>query len=239
MSKRTTLIFDGDDTLWKTHFLYEKIKTQAANILNKNGITVDRDIYVKKVDEISVTFGDKSGFKSARFPTALTEAYKFFCLYNQINPDREIIEKIWALGASVAKMKPKIMPKAREVLGKLSKNNDCVLYTLGNEDEQLFRLNSVSLAHYFKDVFIVLHKNEAALEQILLKLDLDPKLTWMIGNSASNDIKPAVNKGINCIWLHSEHWLLDDSDLDTSQIHEIKSLVEIHPIIETWEQKRG
>jgi putative hydrolase of the HAD superfamily len=239
MNNRTTFIFDGDDTLWKTHYLYEKVKTQTATLLNAIGVKVDRDVFVKKVDEIGVVYGKKYGFINKRFPTALTEAYKFFCLIQQINPDKETIETIWGLGTSVATMKPEIMPKAREVLEKLSKNNNCILYTLGNEDEQLFRLNSVSLAHYFKDIFVVLHKNEATLAQLLSKLDLDPELTWMIGNSASNDIKPAVKKGLNCIWLHSEHWLLDDADLDTSQIYEIKSLIEIHPIIETWEHKRG
>ncbi len=239
MSKRTTLIFDGDDTLWKTHFLYEKVKTQVVALLNTIGIEIDRDVFVKKVDEIDVAYGMKYGFINTRFPTALTEAYSFFCLHQQINPERETIETIWRLGTSVATLKPKIMPKAREVLKKLSTNNDCILYTLGNEDEQLFRLNSVSLLHYFKDIFVVLHKNEAALAQILSKLDLDPKSTWMIGNSASNDIKPALNKGLNCIWLHSEQWLLDEADLDTSQVYEIESLVEIYPVIETWKHKRG
>lgn len=238
MSKSGTLIFDGDDTLWKTHFLYRRIKFQAASLLNSAGVAVSRGEFARKVDEISVAFGSRFGFTSERFPTALVEAYEYFCTSRRTKSDAETQETIWNLGVSVATMKPIVMPYARKVLKKLSTDYECILYTLGNEKEQRFRIDAASLNEYFKDVFIVLNKNESALKKILSGLNLEPNSVWMIGNSAKSDIEPALNQGLNCIWLHSEHWLLDEVDLDVSQIHEVKSLKEIPPIIETWTLRR-
>lgn len=238
MTKQTTLIFDGDDTLWQTHFLYEEAKTQAAILLNDGRLKIDRDTFAQKVNEFSVDFGNRHGFINTRFPTALTEAYKDFCKQQQVDFDESTFEQLWRLGASVATKPPKLMPQAREVLMSLSAKYECILYTLGDREQQLYRLNTVSLAPYFKHVFIVLRKDETALLRILSELNLDPLLTWMIGNSARADIEPALKLGLNCIWFHTEHWLFDDAYIDTSRVYEISTLDEIEPIIEAWEYKR-
>ena len=238
MAEQITLIFDGDDTLWKTHYLYEEVKTQAVTLLNDAGVEVNRDAFAQKVNEFSVAIGKSQGFTNTRFPRALTGAYRHFCEQQLVDPDEKISEQLWRLGASVATKPSKLMPHAREMLEVLSAEYDCILYTLGEREQQLSRLNSVSLAPYFKHVFTVLHKGEPALRQILSELNLNPALTWMIGNSASSDIKPALKLGLNCIWFHTEHWLFDDADIDTSKVHEITSLEEVIPIIKTWERER-
>jgi putative hydrolase of the HAD superfamily len=235
--KHATLIFDGDDTLWETHFLYEKAKTEAASLLIDIGIEVDRDNFAHIVNQFSVDFGKKYGFISSRFPTALSEAYKVLCERRRVEPNEMVLEDLWKIGMSVATQLPKQIPQAREVLEILSRKYTCILYTLGDEEQQLFRLNTVSLAQYFKHVFVVLHKNEDALRNILFKLNLNPVSTWMIGNSASSDIGPALRAGLQCIWLRSEHWLFDEAHLDTSRVYQIVSIDEIVPIVEEWERK--
>jgi len=239
MTRQATLIFDGDDTLWQTHFLYDEAKVQARMFLNARGIKVSGRAFKQKADEFSVEFGRRYGFVSTRFPTALTEAYKYFCQRQQVVPEEGILQELWRIGTSVAGKPPRRIPEARKVLEALSAKHDCILYTLGDEEQQLYRLNAVSLASYFKRVFVVLHKNEVVLLRILSELSLNPASTWMIGNSASADIEPALKLGLNCIWLHSEHWLFDDPQKDTSGVHQILSLNEICPIIEAWEQRDG
>ena len=58
----------------------------------------------------------------------------------------------------------------------------------------------------------------------------------MIGNSARSDIKPALEEGLRCIWLHNEHWLFDEAKVDLSAIYEITSLEEIIRIVEESEE---
>ncbi len=238
MAEQVALIFDGDDTLWKTHYLYEKVKTQAAILLNDAGVEVDRDTFAQKVNEFSVAIGKSQGFTNTRFPRALTEAYRHFSEQQLVDLDEKTLEQLWKLGASVATKPSKLMPHAREILEVLSTEYDCILYTLGEREQQLYRLNSVSLASYFKHVFTFLHKGEPVLRRILSDLNLNPALTWMIGNSAGSDIKPALKLGLNCIWVHTEHWLFDDADIDASKVHEITSLEEVVPIIRAWERER-
>lgn len=236
MGMKITLIFDGDDTLWQTHFLYDQAKIRAVRLLNSNGITVGEEAFINKVDEYSIAFGKEHGFTSNRFPTALINAYKFFCDKHEANLNEETIGTLRNLAERVAITPPKEMPKARELLKSVSARFTCILYTLGNEKQQLFRLNSVCLKPYFHDIFIVSHKDEKALSKILSKFNLDIKLTWMIGNSAKSDIKPALKLGLNCIWLHSAHWLFDQSNIDKSRVFEITSLDEVFPIINDWEK---
>jgi putative hydrolase of the HAD superfamily len=239
MIRQATLIFDGDDTLWQTHTLYDEAKIQASILLNTRGLRVSDSAFIQRVDELSVEFGKRHGFISTRFPTSLTEAYTHFCQEQQVVPEEWVFQKLRKIGASVATKTPRLMSHAREVLETLSAKHCCVLYTLGDEQQQLYRLSTVSLASYFKRVFVVLHKDQEALMGILSELKLNPTSAWMIGNSASSDIRPALNLGLNCIWLRGEHWLFDDAELDPSGVHQILSLNEICPIIEAWEHREG
>ena len=174
-----------------------------------------------------------------RFPTALAEAYGYFCREQKVTPEAWVVKALQRIGAEVGRKPPKLMDHACEVLKSLSAKHSCILYTLGDKRQQIYRLNAVSLASYFTRVFVVLHKDEDVLLRILTELRLKTESTWMIGNSASSDIKPALALGLNCIWLRGEHWLFDDAHIDVSSVHQIGMLNEIFPIIENWEQGEG
>jgi putative hydrolase of the HAD superfamily len=43
---------------------------------------------------------------------------------------------------------------------------------------------------------------------------MDPALTWMIGNSPKSDINPALEAGLNAVFIpHARTWTLERQDL--------------------------
>ena len=62
-----TLIFDGDDTPWQTHFLYDEAKLQASAFLKTRGLELSDAEFLRKVDELSVRIGRRQGFTRCVF----------------------------------------------------------------------------------------------------------------------------------------------------------------------------
>jgi putative hydrolase of the HAD superfamily len=43
---------------------------------------------------------------------------------------------------------------------------------------------------------------------------MDPEVTWMIGNSPKSDVNPALEAGLNAVFVPHEHtWDLEKQDL--------------------------
>lgn len=231
------LIFDGDDTLWRTHYYYRRIKQQVADKIAYLGVSQVN--FTHKVDEYSVSYGNRYGFASERFPIALCQAYKFFLRQAGVAVDPKVLQEIWDMGWKVNTHLPEPMPYLYETLDQLIKDYRLVLYTLGEKGIQQNKLANLNLPRYFKeeDIFIVLRKDPEQLSNILLEHAFNPRLTWMIGNSASLDILPALQLGLNCIWLRSEHWLLNGVDGELSVVPQVNSLKEVLPILQNWKRE--
>ena len=57
---------------------------------------------------------------------------------------------------------------------------------------------------------IVAEKNSRTYKTIVEKYRLTPDTTWMVGNSPKSDINPALNAGINAVFVpHDQTWILE------------------------------
>jgi putative hydrolase of the HAD superfamily len=64
-------------------------------------------------------------------------------------------------------------------------------------------------------VEIVTEKNPAAYREIVSKYQLEPEVTWMIGNSPRSDVNPALAAGINAVFVpHDMTWVLEHETVD-------------------------
>lgn len=85
---------------------------------------------------------------------------------------------------------------------------------------------------YFKNgIFIYQHKNKKALNKVLKSIKTDIKSTWMIGNSLKTDIMPAIELGINAVFIPSEiEWYYNIVDIEMMQqgtLAELPSLLDL------------
>jgi putative hydrolase of the HAD superfamily len=219
------IIFDGDDTLWENQVFYDEAKEEFFAFMANHGY--EREKVAKKLSEVDIQNVNKFGFSRKRFPTSMKETAEFFIGIDKGSIDPQIINNVTRIGNSVFERKPILMDGAKEVLERLRDNYVIFLYSGGDFDVQINKVNELGLKKYFKKIYITSQKDETQLGIIIKEQHLNKKETWMVGNSLKSDILPALNLGINCIWIQTKSWAYDQIDHDISPVHQIHSLKEI------------
>ncbi|VVB80400.1 Uncharacterised protein [uncultured archaeon] len=238
-----TFIFDLDDTLIYTHFLYSRAKADLARLVDSRFGYVAPDVLaiLRLHEEVDLRLTKEMGFSRERFPTSLSEAYTRISEMMG-EPERERkqnAQEAYNLGKTVfdkGRWLPSLVPGALETLDFLTRQRDeLAIVTIGEEFTQNEKVKFYELNRWFGDrVYIVPnHKKERIKE---LAEDRDPKRVWFAGNSARSDILPALEVGIGALYVPRETWAHDQCDLkgvDTSRLITLKSIKEIPEIYST------
>ncbi len=107
-----------------------------------------------------------------------------------------------------------LIPGVEETLEYLSLRHDLTLFTKGNPEEQKLKLDRSGLAIYFGHTAIVKEKDTASYAALIRERQLDRERSWMIGNSPKSDINPALEAGINAVFVPHEHtWRLEHEEV--------------------------
>jgi putative hydrolase of the HAD superfamily len=60
----------------------------------------------------------------------------------------------------------------------------------------------------------VKEKDVAAYGTLVAQRGIDPRQAWMAGNSAKSDINPALEAGLNAVFIpHAHTWTLERQDI--------------------------
>jgi putative hydrolase of the HAD superfamily len=101
-----------------------------------------------------------------------------------------------------------------ETLEYLSLRHDLTLFTKGHPEEQKLKIGRSGLGVFFGHTAIVKEKDATAYRRLVEERSMDPKRTWMIGNSPKSDINPALEAGLNAVFIpHAHTWVLEKQDL--------------------------
>jgi putative hydrolase of the HAD superfamily len=106
-----------------------------------------------------------------------------------------------------------------------------ILFTKGQRDEQMRKLERSGLAHHFSRVETPREKDPAAYQRLLADAELEAERTFMVGNSPRSDINPSLRAGLRAaIYIPYQHtWDLEHEDLDREdrRIVEISSFLDL------------
>jgi putative hydrolase of the HAD superfamily len=81
----------------------------------------------------------------------------------------------------------------------------------------LGKVERSGLAPYFDAVEVVAEKNAESYHAIVEKFRLERSTTWMVGNSPKSDINPAIEAGLNAVFIpHADTWILEHAELHTA-----------------------
>ncbi|MBW5448140.1 HAD hydrolase-like protein [Cohnella sp. CFH 77786] len=240
---KQTLLFDLDDTLIYCnkyfHLILEQFADEMTDWFEPHGIS--RDEILRKQTEIDIAGVQVLGFKGDHFPHSFVETYRYFHhLTGRPSSEREE-RLLLKLGFSVYELEVEPYPHMNETLEQLAgEGHDLHLYTGGDRKIQLNKIERMDLKRYFGDrIYIRQHKNTEALEQILREGSFDRSATWMIGNSLRTDVLPALQCGINSVYLKQEgEWTYNVVPIEEAQpsgafltLHE---LAEVPPAIRQY-----
>lgn len=224
------VIFDGDDTLWETQAEYEKAKAQFFQLMERLGFDV-KDVQTRFA-QTDVANVENFGFSKHRFPASMQAVYLSFCKEKHVEIDQNIANRVQGIGYSVFLQKPLLKTNTISILKSLRQKYSLYLFTSGDPDIQQYKIRELSIAPLFRNIYITERKDAKEFQRIIHQENIDPKKSWMVGNSLRSDINPAVQVGLRAIWVRAGSWEYDQVLLSEGNVWVVDSLDEITGVIQ-------
>jgi putative hydrolase of the HAD superfamily len=206
---RQFLLIDGDDTLWENNVYFEQAIEGFIDFLDHS--TMTRGQVRAALDEIERMNVQVHGYGSASFTKNLRQTYERLA-ERDLQP--QDIEHVVQLGQQITSQPIRLLPEVAETLGYLASRHDLMLLTKGHPEEQRLKIERSGLEAFFTATAVVHEKAEETYRAIVYDRHLDPARTWMIGNSPRSDINPALQAGLNAVFIPHEHtWRLEKEEV--------------------------
>jgi putative hydrolase of the HAD superfamily len=203
------LIFDADDTLWENNIYFERAFDDFVEFLDHSTLTPTqvRDV----LNEIELVNSKIHGYGSVNFGKNLQQAYEHL-VEREVCP--EDLAHVMSLAVRILEQPIELIEGVEETLRELQQRHDLTLFTKGHPEEQRMKVDRSELGRYFAHTAIVREKDAAAYRQLVEERSLDPRRTWMIGNSPKSDVNPAIEAGLNAVLVpHPHTWVLEHQGL--------------------------
>jgi putative hydrolase of the HAD superfamily len=203
------LLIDADDTLWENNIYFERAIANFISFLNHHEYTPDQvRAVLYDVERENIR---QHGYGMHSFALALVKCFEQLSV-EPLTP--ALHETIRGFAYALAEHPMEILPEVGETLAELAQRHHLFLVTKGNFTEQTGKLERSGLKEHFTAVEVVVEKNAAAYGAVVDKYGLVRELTWMIGNSPSSDINPALEAGLHAVFVpHRNTWMLERGDV--------------------------
>ena len=206
---RLHLIVDSDDTLWENNIYFERAFDEFVAYLEHSTLNAEEIRAI--LDEIELANARAHGYGSLNFGRNLQQCYVKLA-------EREIgagdLETVKGFALRILEESLEIIPGVAETLEHLSARHELTLFTKGHVDEQKLKIERSGLGAFFAHTAIVKEKDVAGYRQLVSGRGMDPALTWMIGNSPKSDINPALEAGLNAVFVpHAHTWALEHQEI--------------------------
>jgi putative hydrolase of the HAD superfamily len=203
--ERQNLIVDADDTLWENNIYFERAFDDFCDFLAHSTLSADQVRAV--LDEIEIVNSKMHGYGTANFARNLTECYHKL-VERDVSADD--LPRIMSFTEQILHHPIEIIAGVAETLEYLAGRHALTLFTKGDPEEQKLKLDRSGLAIYFGHTAIVKEKDAPSYAALIRERQLDPRHTWMIGNSPKSDINPALEAGLHAVFVpHARTWTLE------------------------------
>ena len=202
---RYHLFIDADDTLWENNIYFEQAVHSFITFLDHSQLT--REEVRAVLDGVERLMG----YGVANFTSSLVETYRRL---TEQELREEDVQQVRKFGESIPTHPMQFLDGVKDTLDYLSARHDLVLLTKGDLEEQKLKVERSGIEASFRQVVIVHEKDIATYYQVVSELQVDPKYTWMVGNSPRSDINPALAAGLNAVYIpHPHTWHLEHEEV--------------------------
>jgi putative hydrolase of the HAD superfamily len=208
---RQTLLIDADDTLWENNVFFEKTIADFVSRLEHLGYTRD---YIRHIlNETERRNIRQHGYGVRSFGRSLEETYLKLA---GNSARREVVLEIKHLVGELESTPPQILDGVPETLAYLGKRHRLILLTKGEPAEQAGKVERSGLQSYFDAIEIVMEKDFGTYGRMIEEFHIVKTHGWMIGNSPRSDINPALQSGLNAVFIpHPNTWHLEHDELES------------------------
>ena len=206
---RQFLIVDADDTLWENNIYFERAFDEFVEFLAHSSLTPRqvRDV----LDEIEEVNARIHGYGSLNFGRNLRQCYEHLAERHVCDED---LQKVMGFAERILECPMEIIEGVPETLAYLAERHDLTLFTKGHPEEQKLKIDRSGLGVFFAHTAVVREKDPEAYRALVAARGMSPGITWMIGNSPKSDVNPALEAGLNAVFVpHAHTWVLEKREL--------------------------
>ena len=201
------LIFDADDTLWDSNIHFLEAFDNFAAAVGDADLGLSRVEIHAAVRRAEIRLIKTHGYGRRPYLMALHQAAAELAPAGH-DGLRDEIERI---GAHLLERHCELLPDVEPTLQQLAQRHHLLMFT----KEQLQKLARSGLAPLFDRVETPREKDVDAYRRLMRDADLDPSLTFMIGNSPRSDINPAIAAGLRAVFIpHPHTWELEHEEIN-------------------------
>jgi putative hydrolase of the HAD superfamily len=207
--KRQTFLVDADDTLWENNVFFEQAIAEFVARMEPLGYSPG---YVRRIlNEIERRNIGQHGYGVGSFRRSLEQTYRRLA-GELARPD----EWAWIRqrARELEQSPPRILEGVPETLAFLTRRHRLILFTKGEPAEQAAKIERSGLVSFFEAVEITPDKDAGSYSQVIHRHKIVKGNAWMIGNSPRSDVNPALQAGLNAVFIpHRMTWELEHAEL--------------------------
>lgn len=209
--QRLTLLIDADDTLWENNIFFERTIEDFISLVEPLGYARE---YIRRIlNETERRNIRQHGYGVRSFGRSLEETY--LKLAGQL-AKRETLKKAETMVAELERTPPHILDGVPETLDYLAERHRLILFTKGEAAEQAAKVERSGLQRFFEAIEIVPEKDATTYRRLVNQHHIVKSRGWMVGNSPKSDINPALEAGLNAVFVpHHATWELEHSELQS------------------------
>ena len=203
-----TLLIDADDTLWENNIYFEEVIDAFCGLIEARGGS--REAAREALYAIERVRTRTNGYGVKNFHGSLRQT----CCELLGDDHATEVAEIEKLCASLARRRVAILPEVEETLRELSGRHRMILFTKGDLDDQLQKVQRSGLGRYFHRVDVVREKDTGSYVDAAMRHGFRADAAWMVGNSPKSDILPALDAGLGAVFIpHERTWELERGEL--------------------------
>ena len=205
--KDQTLLIDADDTLWETNVQFERVTEAFAALMTPFGC--EAGAVRETVDRIERKNISARGYGMRSFLHSLEEAFALLAGRQAGMQEEEEIRRMGRLF-----QQPELIDGVPETLDYLSGRHHLHLFSKGDHGEQAEKFNGSGLQGHFDGWDIVPEKDAGAYREVVARHGWDSSRVWMVGNSPRSDINPALEIGLNAVFIPAKlKWNFEQEEI--------------------------
>jgi len=219
--RRQTLLVDADDTLWENNVFFERAIDNFINLIERLGYS---PVHIRAVlNETERRNIGLHGYGVQSFRRSLAETYERLA---GAKATRAGYSRIVRLTRVLARTAPRVLDGVPETLEFLAVRHRLILFTKGEPREQARKVERSGLRRYFEAIEITSEKDPESFEKAVRLFRIAKTSAWMVGNSPRSDINPALEAGLNAVFIpHPATWELERAEIRKRPVGRARLLV--------------